>query len=145
MIKRIVLSMAALFLVGGLSMAQGRPGGDPKEQAERMTERLVKELSLNDDQKAQLLEVTQAWTEKMQEMMPKGRPDMKPEEGDRPERPEFTDEMRAEMDAAREAYEESVKNILTDEQFEAFKKVMQDRRGGPGRGPGAGPGPHHER
>ena len=55
--KRIVFWMVALLLMSGVAMAQGnRQGGrqqmDPKTRAERMTERMVKEYSLNEDQKA---------------------------------------------------------------------------------------------
>lgn len=53
--KRIVFWMVALLLMSGMAMAQGnRQGGrqqmDPKTRAERMTERMVKEYSLNEDQ-----------------------------------------------------------------------------------------------
>ena len=53
--KRIVFWMVALLLMSGVAMAQGnRQGGrqqmDPKTRAERMTERMVKENSLNEDQ-----------------------------------------------------------------------------------------------
>ena len=57
--KRIVFWMVALLLMSGVAMAQGnRQGGrqqmDPKTRAERMTERMVKEYSLNEDQKSTL-------------------------------------------------------------------------------------------
>ena len=60
--KRIVFWMVALLLMSGVAMAQGnRQGGrqqmDPKTRAERMTERMVKEYSLNEDQKQQLQDV----------------------------------------------------------------------------------------
>ena len=57
--KRIVFFMVTLFLMGGVMMAQGPRDGkkmDPKARAEKMTERMAKELSLNDTQKQQLLE-----------------------------------------------------------------------------------------
>ena len=68
--KRIVFWMVALLLMSGVAMAQGnRQGGrqqmDPKTRAQRMTERMVKEYSLNEDQKQQLLDVNLAWVEKM--------------------------------------------------------------------------------
>ena len=60
--KRIVFWMVALLLMSGVAMAQGnRQGGrqqmDPKTRAERMAERMVKEYSLNEDQKQQLQDV----------------------------------------------------------------------------------------
>ena len=68
--KRIVFWMVALLLMSGVAMAQGnRQGGrqqmDPKTRAERMTERMVKEYSLNEDQKQQLQDVNLAWVQKM--------------------------------------------------------------------------------
>ena len=67
--KRIVFWMVALLLMSGVAMAQGnRQGGrqqmDPKTRAERMTERMVKEYSLNEDQKQQLQDVNLAWVQK---------------------------------------------------------------------------------
>ena len=57
--KRIAFLMIALFMIGGVVMAQGQRGEHkkmtPAERAERMTERMVKEYSLNDAQKKQLL------------------------------------------------------------------------------------------
>ena len=55
--KRIVLIWMAAFLMGGMAMAQHARHSDkmpePKVRAERMTERMVKEYSLNDTQKQQ--------------------------------------------------------------------------------------------
>ena len=52
--KRIVFLMVTLFLMGSVVMAQGQRGEHkkmtPKERAEQMTERMVKEYSLNDTQ-----------------------------------------------------------------------------------------------
>ena len=65
--KRISFLLVALLMVGGMAMAQGpRRGGqnmDPKERAERMTERMAKEYSLNETQKKQLLEANMALME----------------------------------------------------------------------------------
>ena len=70
--KRIVLIWMAAFLMGGMAMAQHARHSDkmpePKVRAERMTERMVKEYSLNDTQKQQLLEANLALVEKMGDM-----------------------------------------------------------------------------
>ena len=62
--KRIVFLKVTLFLMGSVVMAQGQRGEHkkmtPKERAEQMTERMVKEYSLNDTQKKQLFEVNLA-------------------------------------------------------------------------------------
>lgn len=81
MMKRIILILVAAFLTGGMVMAQhGRRGDkmpDPKTRAERMTERMVKEYSLNDTQKKQLLEANLALVEQTGNMPMHRRPDMK--------------------------------------------------------------------
>ena len=70
--KRISFLLAALLMMGGMVMAQGpRRGGqdmDPKTRAERMTERMAKEYSLNETQKKELLEVNMAFVQKMGEV-----------------------------------------------------------------------------
>ena len=77
--KRIAFLMIALFMIGGVVMAQGQRGEHkkmtPAERAEKMTERMVKEYSLNDAQKKQLLEVNLARCEKMDARMSM-RPDV---------------------------------------------------------------------
>lgn len=143
--KKIVLVLMAAFLMGGMAMAQergeGRRGGDrkmdPKEMAQRMTDRMAKEYSLNEDQKKQLLEINQQMMEKMGQGRP--GPGMRPG-GKDGQRPELTDEQkaemekkRAEMEAAQKEYNEKLQTILTKEQFEDYQKKQQDRgrRGGP--------------
>lgn len=79
--KRIVLMLVATFLMGGMVMAQHARRSDkmpdPKVRAERMTERMVKEYSLNDTQKKQMLEANLALVERMGDMPMRRRPDMK--------------------------------------------------------------------
>jgi len=75
-IKRLSLILVAIFMLGGVTMANENRGEkkplDAKAHAERMTERMVKEYGLNDTQKQQLLEINQVMAEKI---------------GDRPMRP----------------------------------------------------------
>ncbi len=63
--------LIAIFTLGGVAMAnegdKTKKNFDPKVRAEKMTERMVKEYDLNDTQKQQLLEVNQAFAEKMGE------------------------------------------------------------------------------
>lgn len=79
--KRIVLMLVAAFLMGGMVMAQHARRSDkmpdPKVRAERMTERMAKEYSLNDTQKKQLLEANMALVERMGDMPMHRRADMK--------------------------------------------------------------------
>lgn len=124
--KRIVLWMMAMMFMGGLAMAQnGQRGGgqqmDPKERATRMTERMVKEYSLNDTQKQQLQEANVAWVEKMGTRT----------RGERGKKSEVSKEdrekMMKEMKEAREAYEKELQKILTKEQFADYTKKQAER------------------
>lgn len=67
--KKIIMTLIATLLMGGMVMAQSEQRGkkvvEPKERAERMTERMAKEYSLNDKQKAQLLEANLILVEKV--------------------------------------------------------------------------------
>ncbi|MCC8185959.1 MAG: DUF4890 domain-containing protein [Bacteroides sp.] len=69
--KRLSLIVVAIFTLGGVALAnegdQPKRNFDPKVHAEKMTERMVKEYDLNETQKQQLLEVNQAFAEKMGE------------------------------------------------------------------------------
>lgn len=167
MMKRIVLVLVAALMMGGVAMAQrdgGRRGDkapDAKARAEQMTERMAKEYSLTDAQKQQLLEANTALMEKMGDMppMPSRRHDMKKgkdgcdscscQKGDKPgrpdgpkgERPELTDEQKAQMktdmekkkagmEEVRAAYDAQLKQILTPEQYEAYTQKMKDRKPG---------------
>ena len=111
-------------------MAQGpRRGGqdmDPKTRAERMTERMAKEYSLNETQKKELFEVNMAFVQKMGERPGRMKPEMRQgKKGqsqatdsctckqDRRKAPRMSKEdrekMRQEMKASRESYEAGLK------------------------------------
>lgn len=164
--KRIVLLIVTVFLMGGMVMAQqarrGDKMADPKVRAERMTERMAKEYSLNDMQKKQLLEANLTLVGKMGDRPMHRRPDMRKgrnsndscscvkadkhrkkgakagkKEG---KRTQMTDEQRArkkaemekkreEMNAARTAYDAQLQKIMTEDQYAAYSKKMQDRKG----------------
>lgn len=144
--KRISLLMFALMLMGGVMMAQGsRRGGDkavdPKVRAEQMTDRMVKEYSLTDEQKAQLYEANLQMVSKMgngrsSERM---RADKKEQKGDsvstkkdRKDQPKMSKEDREKMfknmKESREAYDTQLKKILTKEQYDAYTKKQAERR-----------------
>lgn len=138
--KRINFLMVTLLLMGGMAMAQGsrRGGGDkqmdPKARAERMTERMVKEYSLNEDQKKQLLDANLAMLEQMKR--PEGATsEMKRDkkaDADETKAPKMTKEDREKMfqekKASREAYDAQVKKILTPEQYDAYAKQQAERQ-----------------
>ena len=137
--KRIVLIWMAAFLMGGMAMAQHARHSDkmpePKVRAERMTERMVKEYSLNDTQKQQLLEANLALVEKMGDM-PIHRAKAHKHHKRDGKRHQLTDEQRAqkkaemekkreEMKTARIAYDSQLQKIMTEEQYAAYSKKVQ--------------------
>ena len=98
-------------------MAQGPRNGnkmDPKERAERMTERMAKEYSLNEAQKKDLLEANMALTEKMANRAEDKKAEM--------------EELRKEMQNNRDAYDAKLKKILTEEQYAAYSKKQAERQ-----------------
>ena len=126
--KRIVFWMVALLLMSGVAMAQGnRQGGrqqmDPKTRAQRMTERMVKEYSLNEDQKQQLLDVNLAWVEKMAANQGRHSKDDKAARMTKEER----EKKAAEMKKSREDYDAQLKKILTKEQYDSYVKKQAER------------------
>ena len=133
--KRIVLIWMAAFLMGGMAMAQHARHSDkmpePKVRAERMTERMVKEYSLNDTQKQQLLEANLALVEKMGDM-PMHRAKAHKHHKRDGKRHQLTAEQRTqkkeEMKTARIAYDSQLQKIMTEEQYAAYSKKVQDRK-----------------
>lgn len=131
--KRISLLMIVALLMGGMAMAQQNRRDDrkfdPKVRAERMTERMVKEYSLNDTQKKQLQEANLALVEKTGDRPMHRRGDMRKgknesdscccaKAGHRKDakvnkkdgkRPQLTDEQRAQMKAGMEKQREEMK------------------------------------
>lgn len=142
--KRISFLMVALLLMGGLAMAQGqrrenRKVADPKVRAERMTERMAKEYSLNDAQKKELLEANTALTEKAAKCPTGMKQGKKDKDGksccDRKEgenvskmSKEDKQKLRQEMQASRQAYDVQLKKIMTDDQYAAYTKKQAERQ-----------------
>ena len=132
--KKIFFVMMTLLMSASMIMAQGRgpkdgkqENVDPKVRAERMTERMAKDLSLNDTQKAELLKLNLAEVEKRAEC--KANPQTPPSEGENPAK--LTDEqrqqMRAEREAQRTAYNAQLQKILTPEQFTKYTEQEKNR------------------
>lgn len=153
--KRISFLMAMFFMVGTLVMAQGNQRRNegrnisPKERAERMTERMAKEYSLNDTQKAELMELNLSVAEKTGEMPqhharkhPGKREGAKRDKASVSEKKQKQDKDSAvkpkvdkekmaarqlAMKESREAYDAKVKEIMTKDQYEAYTKKQQER------------------
>lgn len=134
--KRIAFLMFALLMAGTMTMAQGprRDGQgnrDPKAQAERMTERMAKEYSLNDTQKQQLLEANLEMVKNMGERNRPEPPKEKAKEKKGKEKKEANqltrEEVQKKMKESREAYDAKLKKIMTKEQYEAYTKNREER------------------
>ena len=125
--KRISFLLAALLMMGGMVMAQGpRRGGqdmDPKTRAERMTERMAKEYSLNEDQKQQLQDVNLTWVQKMAANQGGRSKDNKAAKMTKEER----EKKMAEMKKSREDYDAQLKKIMTKEQYDSYVKKQAER------------------
>ena len=148
----VVMAVASLIACGSGVRAQdnkdskdapkgeGRPPGGPGGQrlgdfVKQRLERLTEELKLTDAQKPKVEAALKEQAEKMQGVR------------DLPQ-----DQRREKAQAAREAFNKKMKDILDKEQYEKFEKMAQQRgpggqggrRGGPG-GPGAEKKPEGEK
>jgi len=118
---------------------------DGIEMAQQKTERMAQRYGLDENQKMQLLELNKQQCAKQQKghkhhknqqgVKPEGRPEGRPEGpgmnhgngGPRPEMgapkggPDKSD-LKKEMKKERKAYKKAVKQIMTKEQFKAYKK-----------------------
>ena len=103
----------ALCLMGAATGMAQRGNGqmDPAKRIEQM----VKKLGLDEAQAKQFREA-------MAEMRPAARP----ADGQRPSK----EEMREEMKQKREAVDQKVKAILTEEQYKKYQEMNQRPQGG---------------
>ena len=157
--KKIFLTMVALLSMTAM-MAQDNNNGErkaPKQLTpEEMTEKMATDLSLTAEQKAKVLDLQKEYQDINRGPRMGGMRGPRPQAdgqsgatGQRPERPQLTEEQKAEMQKRmerRREYNDKLKGILTAEQFEKYQK--QFRHGGPrpggfGRGPRPG-GPRPE-
>jgi periplasmic protein CpxP/Spy len=113
----MVLSMVITFSTFALAQRGGGGDMDPAKRAERMSSKMKEELKLSDDQYAKVLKV---YTERMSKA-----------QNDRKEMQEKRKELMDERKAEREEVEASLKEILTEEQFEKFKANQKERMNAP--------------
>lgn len=140
--KKIILTMVALLSMTAMMAQNDKKEGKAHKQptAEEMVERMAKELNLTDDQKAKVLELNKEYKDVMRGpgmgRGPRGGrgPRQDAETGatqqQRPERPQLTDEQKAEMKKnmeKRKEYDAKLKNILTEDQY---KKLQKQRHHG---------------
>lgn len=110
--------LAALLMVCGVVMAQGQRGDrnmDPKQFAQQMTERMVKDYSLTDAQKETVESLNLDMAQKMRETM---------SSGDR-------EAGREQMQKIREDYNTKLKEVLTEEQYKLHEEAEKNRPRGP--------------
>lgn len=129
------LLLVALLFVGSMAMAQNtdsnadqqkRQMPNAEEMVNRQTERMVKELSLNDSQKAQLLKLNKEYMGKIGRGM-RGPRQQNADNNSQAPTKEQMEKMRTERKASMDAYNTELKKILTDEQYTLYQKKQQER------------------
>ncbi len=126
---------------------------NPEQMIQKRTDDMVKTYGLNEEQAAKVLELNKKRSEQMrsmrqhrgQQMRPEGRQPMKKDslnEGQRPQRMErdgmkrpdrprmekgARDNGRLEMRKQMEEYDNALKEIMTEEQFKAYKSDQEKR------------------
>lgn len=109
--KKLIFTTTLLLLLSGVVMAQ-RPRNNmpPKERAEQTTERMVKNYSLNEDQKAKVHVINLDMYTKISEISATDR-----------------ETRRTEMQKIRQEYNTKLKQILSEEQYKAYEKDEAER------------------
>jgi periplasmic protein CpxP/Spy len=100
----------------------GRGQFSPADMAQRQTDRLAEAIQLNDDQKAQILEINKKYAEKSMEMRRGGR-GMDMSDAER-------QEMRTKMAEIQAEKDKEIKAVLSAEQqtqYDEYQKEMQQR------------------
>lgn len=144
--KRLNLFLIAVMLIGGIAFAQGRPGKKqhkvtPVERAEKMTDRMAKELSLNEQQKSQVNAINLAFLKEVQEckkdkkalegvcnsknserLSKESRADLKKVQRNESKK------MKEYMKAARNSRDMKLKEVLTKEQYALYQKNKEEQR-----------------
>ena len=148
--KKIVLMMVALLSMTAVQAQESEKNnaqqfrGPRQMTPEQLTERMTNDLKLSDEQKTKVLELNKEYEQVlagpgMRGPRP-GRGNGEAQNGQRPERPQLTDEQREEMKQRmekRQEYEKKLKEILTEDQYKKYQESRPGRRGF-GRGPGRG-------
>ncbi|MDE3742015.1 hypothetical protein [Maribacter polysaccharolyticus] len=117
-ITNAALLLCALMITGTTFAQRGGQGGGQQgpppmpsdDEIVEMVSDLADEISLDEGQEAEILELYQAHFEEMESKMESGRPD------------------RDEMEALMSDFEEDVNAVLTDEQQKLYKKYLKNNR-----------------
>lgn len=119
--KRFNLFLMAILLMGGVVMAQDSRRGDKKDvtpevRAQRMTDRMVKEYSLNEKQAKELQAANLELVKQMQVNKEQAKAEKR--------------QKREDMKSMRDAREAQLKKILTTDQYTAYQKKQAEREKG---------------
>ena len=136
--KTIIITMAALML-GIVANAQGHRGSwqdrpqrerpDEATMIQERTDRMAEKYGLDEAQKAKLLELNKEYSFRMERPEDRQHERMRQKPAlDEKKKLEFEARMK-EMQSRREAYEEALKGILTEDQYQAYKKDQEHRKG----------------
>ena len=136
--KTIIITMAALML-GIVANAQGHRGSwqdrpqrerpDEATMIQERTDRMAEKYGLDEAQKAKLLELNKEYSFRMERPEDRQHERMRQKPAlDEKKKLEFEARMK-EMQSRREAYEEALKGILTEDQYKAYKKDQEHRKG----------------
>ena len=120
--KTMLAMIMALFSVAAFAQRQDSDV-TPEKRAENQTKQMTEKLNLSEDQQKQVYNLTLARAQKVKELREAQTVD------------------REQMRALMETYNNEVAKILTVEQQEKYKTMLEDRRGGDRRGGGGGGGP----
>ncbi|WP_282143155.1 DUF4890 domain-containing protein [Cellulophaga baltica] len=121
--KKIITVIVLFIGMNAIAQRSEKKVIDPETFAQKNTERLTKELGLNEDQQAKVYDMNlknaQERTSKMEERKSGER--KKPTEEEREAR-------KAELGAQLNAHKEEMRGILNTEQFQKWE-TMQEKRG----------------
>ncbi|MCF2488549.1 DUF4890 domain-containing protein [Dyadobacter sp. CY347] len=119
--KTMLAMIMALFSIAAFAQRQDSDV-TPEKRAENQTKQMTEKLNLSEDQQKQIYNLTLARTQKMKELRDAQTND------------------REQMRASMETYNNEVAKLLTVEQQEKYKTMLEDRRGGDRRGGNGGGG-----
>ena len=141
--KKLMLTLAAVMLIGTAAMAQDDNKKEKKldktEMVKKRTESVATKYKLDENQTKKLLELNTKYADKLNAGPAGGRGMGQRGEGAQAQRKQMTDEQKKQMQERRqqrqadmEAYKAELKKIFNDEQMKQYEADMaQGRNGGP--------------
>lgn len=134
--KAIIIALSALALCAGANAQEHRQDHKRPDQAAMIqgrTDHMAEKYGLDETQKSKLLELNKEFFGKMRHgKMDRGkmrRPELSESQKQEMEaRKKAMEARKKEMDENRAAYEAGLKSILTEEQFQAYKKDLESHK-----------------